>query len=76
MYNIDFTEYDWTFSKNAVILEKCSFRDNVTIRFSYGMINLLVKSMLTRALQHQVFPCVVNIKVVILESSAVIIMKE
>jgi hypothetical protein len=28
MYNIDFTEYDRTFSKNAVILEKCSFRDN------------------------------------------------
>jgi hypothetical protein len=26
MYNIDFTEYDRTFSKNAVILEKCSFR--------------------------------------------------
>jgi hypothetical protein len=28
MYNIDFTEYDRTFSKNAIILEKCSFRDN------------------------------------------------
>jgi hypothetical protein len=37
MYNIDFTEYDRTFSKKALILEKCSFRDNVTIRFSYGM---------------------------------------
>jgi hypothetical protein len=36
MYNIDFTEYDRTFSKNAVILEKCSFRDNVTIRLYYG----------------------------------------
>jgi hypothetical protein len=35
MYNIDFTEYDQTFSKNAVILEKCSFRDNVTIRLYY-----------------------------------------
>jgi hypothetical protein len=44
MYNVDFTEYDQTFSKNTVILEKCSFRDNVTIRFSYGMLNLLVKS--------------------------------
>ena len=38
MYNIDFTEYDRTFSKNAVILEKCSFRDNVTIRLYYGML--------------------------------------
>jgi hypothetical protein len=35
MYNIDFTEYDRTFSKNAVILKKCSFRDNVTIRLYY-----------------------------------------
>ena len=46
MYNIDFTEYDRTFSKNALILEKYSFRDNVTIRFSYGMLNLLVKSII------------------------------
>jgi hypothetical protein len=46
MYNIDFTEYDRTFSKNALILEKCSFRDNVTIRFSYGMLNLLVESII------------------------------
>ena len=41
MHNVDFTEYDRTFSKNAVILEKCSLPDNVTIRFSYGMLNLL-----------------------------------
>jgi hypothetical protein len=41
MYNIDFTEHDRTFSKNAVILEKCSFRDNVTIRLYYGMLNNL-----------------------------------
>jgi hypothetical protein len=40
MYNIDFAEYDRTFSKNAVILEKCSFRDNVTIRLYYGMASL------------------------------------
>ena len=46
MYNIDFTECDQIFSKNALILEKFSFRDNVTIRFSYGMINLLVKSII------------------------------
>ena len=46
MYNIDFTEYDRTFSKNAVILEKCSFRDNVTIRLYYGMLNLLAKSII------------------------------
>ena len=32
MYNIYFTEYDRTFSKNAVILEKCSFHDNVTVK--------------------------------------------
>jgi hypothetical protein len=29
MHNIDFTEYDRTFSKNAVILEKCSFKDDM-----------------------------------------------
>jgi hypothetical protein len=46
MYNVDFAEYDQTFSKNAVTLEKCSFRDNVTIRFSYGMLNLLIKSII------------------------------
>ena len=46
MYNIDFTEYDQTFSKNAVILEKFSFRDNVTIRLYYGMLNLLAKSII------------------------------
>jgi hypothetical protein len=46
MYNNDFTEYDRTFSKIAVILEKCSFRDNVTIRLYYGMLNLLAKSII------------------------------
>jgi hypothetical protein len=33
-------------SKNAVILEKCSFRDNVTLRLYYGMLNLLAKSII------------------------------
>jgi hypothetical protein len=28
------------------LYEKCSFRDNVTIRFSYGILNLLVKSII------------------------------
>jgi hypothetical protein len=46
MHNIDFTEYDRTFSKNAVILEKCSFRDNLTIRLYYGMLNLLAESII------------------------------
>jgi hypothetical protein len=46
MHTIDFTEYDRTFSKNAVILEKCSFRDNVTMRLYYGMLNVLAKSII------------------------------
>ena len=60
MYNIDFTEYDQTFSKNTLILEKCSFRDNVTIPFSYGKLNLLVKFKKHNLAFESIFRCVVD----------------